>query len=95
MILATRHTGDSWLGDYGLVVDIDLAPLGSEASRFDENSRHIRAEYSFVPEAEYKVRRVEILHGFLRRPRIYQTMPFQRYEAPARANIEREIAGLV
>lgn len=90
LILATRHLTLSDDPDTQLVCDIDLSILGREPAVFDEFERRIRREYDWVPEAVYRTSRSEILSGFLRRGSIYQTDRFRkRYEAPARANLER------
>ncbi|HEU5304530.1 MAG TPA: hypothetical protein VFU40_07795 [Gemmatimonadales bacterium] len=95
LILATRHLTVSSDPDTKLVCDIDLAILGQEPHQFDEFERRIRQEYDWVPEPVYRASRSEILAGFLRRRPIYQTEFFrERYESPARANLERAVARL-
>lgn len=90
LILATRHLTLSDDPDTRLLCDIDLSILGREPAVFDEFERRIRQEYDWVPEPIYRTSRAEILSGFLRRRSIYQTDVFRaRYEAPARANLER------
>ena len=92
LILATRHVVSPPAGDAALLVDIDLAILGSPADRFDEYERQVRQEYSWVPGFLFKRKRREILEGFLRRPALYNTEHFRsRYEAAARANLSRSI----
>ncbi len=74
---------------------IDLAILGQPEERFDQYERDIRSEYSFVPENQFRSVRAGILQGFLDRPSIYNLKHFQdRYEAQARANLNRSIAAL-
>lgn len=81
--------------DTQLFVDIDLAILGQAPTRFDEYERQIRAEYAWVPDRDFVAGRSAILRSFLGRPRIYATDIFaQKYEAPARQNLERSIARL-
>jgi predicted metal-dependent HD superfamily phosphohydrolase len=92
LILATRHDGSPPAGDAALLVDVDLAILGSPAERFDEYEQQVRQEYSWVPGFVFKRKRAEILEGFLRRPALYHTEHFRsRYEAAARANLTRSI----
>jgi predicted metal-dependent HD superfamily phosphohydrolase len=92
LILATRHDGSPPAGDAALLVDVDLAILGSPAERFDEYEQQVRQEYSWVPGFVFKRKRAEILEGFLRRPALYHTEYFRsRYEAAARANLTRSI----
>lgn len=93
-ILATRaHEAEH--PDSCLVVDIDLAILGSLPGSFDEFERAIRLEYEHVPDALFQAGRREVLAGFLKRPSIFQHRPFrEQLEMRARANIQRRIAEL-
>jgi predicted metal-dependent HD superfamily phosphohydrolase len=95
LVLATRHLTIPRDPDAQLLCDIDLSILGREPAVFDEFERRIRREYSWVPEPTYRSSRAEVLAGFLRRRSIYQTKSFHdRYEVPARVNLERMIAQL-
>jgi len=88
LILATCHRAVPAPGDASLLVDIDLAILGAEARRFAEYEQQIRAEYVFVPEAVFTVKRREVMRGFANRPRIYGTAEcYSRFEAVARKNL--------
>jgi predicted metal-dependent HD superfamily phosphohydrolase len=92
LILATKHDAEPPSPDAALLVDVDLAILGTAPERFDEYERQIRDEYSWVPGFVFRRKRREILQGFLARPRLYSTSHFRdRYEAPARANLTRSI----
>lgn len=94
LILATKHD-QPVSGDVALIVDIDLAILGKPPDEFDHYDTAIRLEYSWVPDDLYRVGRSRVLQGFLDRPTIYQTEYFRnRYEAPARLNLQRAIARL-
>jgi predicted metal-dependent HD superfamily phosphohydrolase len=95
LIMATKHDAIPGSNDGRLLVDIDLAILGASVERFDEYERQVRQEYSWVPEPLFRGKRREILEAFLARPHIFSTDYFRsRYEAPARANLERSIAAL-
>jgi predicted metal-dependent HD superfamily phosphohydrolase len=95
LIIATKHDAMPESNDSTLLVDIDLAILGAPAERFDEYERQVRQEYAWVPEALFRGKRREILEAFLARPRIFSTDYFHsKYEAQARANLERSIAAL-
>ena len=90
MIMATCHGAAASPGtpDNALLVDIDLAILGSEESRFAEYEAQIRAEYAWVPADVFRVKRREVLRGFLDRARIYTTDTMvARFEAQARRNL--------
>ena len=55
----------------------------------------MRYEYAFVPEDAFRAGRAAILERFLESPALYPDPAFrERLEAPARANLRREIAGL-
>lgn len=95
LVLATRHLTIPREVDAQLLCDIDLSILGREPAAFDEFERRIRQEYARVPESIYRASRAEVLAGFLRRRWIYQTEFFRnRYEALARANLERTLRDL-
>jgi predicted metal-dependent HD superfamily phosphohydrolase len=95
LIMATCHTVLPITIDECLLVDIDLAILGSSAERFVEYEQQIRAEYNLVPELIFHQKRQEILQGFLDRSTIYSTEYFQeKLELLARANIKRSIFSL-
>jgi predicted metal-dependent HD superfamily phosphohydrolase len=88
LILATSHVSASLSGDAALVVDIDLAILGASADRFERYDQQIRQEYAWVPAAEFRLARLQILSRFLDRPAIFSTRPFrERYESQARKNL--------
>ncbi len=95
LIMATRHNPGSLAGDLAFMVDIDLAILGSRADVYDQYERNIRREYKWVPGVIFRKKRKALLRGFLARDRIYQTDHFAEiWEAPARENLKRAIAGL-
>ncbi|WP_374570068.1 phosphohydrolase [Phenylobacterium sp.] len=78
-----------------ILVSIDLAILGATASAYDAYARDVRAEYAHVPEAAWRTGRARVLKAFLDAPAIYADPGFAgRLEAQARANVERELAGL-
>jgi predicted metal-dependent HD superfamily phosphohydrolase len=95
LILRTKSHEADGDSDAALLVDIDLAILGQPAHRFWEYEAAIRAEYSWVPSPRFTQRRAEILAQFLQRPAIFSTEPLrQKYEAPARANLQAAIERL-
>jgi predicted metal-dependent HD superfamily phosphohydrolase len=95
LILVTKHHQPGTDAHAQLLVDVDLAVLGAEEGRFDEYEMQIRHEYLWVPEKEYRLKRSQILAGFLKRPRIYHTELMQeRLEARARSNLSSLIKRL-
>jgi predicted metal-dependent HD superfamily phosphohydrolase len=93
LILATKsHQAAPGDGDAHVLLDADLAILGSAPERYDAYSRAIRQEYAWVPAEQYRYGRRQVLASFLQRDHIYHTPPMTAaYEQPARRNIEREL----
>jgi predicted metal-dependent HD superfamily phosphohydrolase len=95
-IMATCHVALPADDDSRLVVDIDLAILGADPSRYDEFERDVRREYRWVPGIVYRSKRAAILQSFLDRPRIYHSEPaYERFEGNARTNLSGAIRSLV
>lgn len=97
-ILATRHDAGGWLpddADLALLLDLDLAVLGSTRQIYSDYARAIRSEYSMYPDDAYRAGRKKVLTAFLALPRIYGTPGLQAlWEAPARDNLAWEIGEL-
>jgi predicted metal-dependent HD superfamily phosphohydrolase len=95
LVLATKSHDGARHPDAPLLVDVDLSILGQPPQRFWEYEQAIRAEYAWVPQEHFAIKRAEILERFLTRPRLYHTEQFsQRFEAPARANLRAAIERL-
>jgi predicted metal-dependent HD superfamily phosphohydrolase len=95
LVLATRHAAPPEDPDAQLVVDIDLAILGQPVDRFDRYEQEIRKEYAWVPGFLFRRKRAAVLRSFIERGTIFHTPHFRnRYEAAARANLERSLAKL-
>ncbi len=101
MILATAtheapHFADAGAArDAALFLDMDLSVLGAAPEVFDAYEAAVRREYAWVPEAAWTSGRAAVLRTFLGRPHIFHSKEFQvRFEAAARANIERSLARL-
>ena len=96
LVTATKsHVVESDDPDTRLLVDIDLAILGSAPARFDEYEQQVRREYAHVSDEEWRVGRAKVLRSFLARPRIYATDAYRdALEARARENLARSIAAL-
>ncbi|HEV7394527.1 MAG TPA: hypothetical protein VGO08_23020 [Burkholderiales bacterium] len=96
LVMATRHNAVSRDVDEQILVDVDLSILGASPERFDEYEQQVREEYSWVPDVLFRHKRRSVLTEFLERPTIFNTAGFiNRYEAQARANLERSIKRLV
>jgi predicted metal-dependent HD superfamily phosphohydrolase len=94
MIRATAsHLADD--SDGRLMQDIDLAILAAAPHTFAGYDRAIRAEYAWIPEAQYRQRRRHVLVSLLERETIYRTLPLcERYEQRARNNLRKLIEKL-
>lgn len=78
--------------DIYILLDIDLAILGSDPATFSRYDAGIRAEYIHVPEEIYVAKRREVLTSFLKRDRLYLTdWACDRWEETARTNLEAAI----
>jgi predicted metal-dependent HD superfamily phosphohydrolase len=93
LVMITKHNAVPVGRDAEVLVDVDLAILGSDPVRFDEYERQIREEYSWVPGPLYRRERRRILREFASRPTIYCTAYFRAsHEFQARENIARSLA---
>lgn len=78
-----------------ILLDADLAILGSPELEYKAYTQAIRQEYSWVNEQSYRVGRKQVLSNFLHRKRIYLTKQmFLSLEASARRNMQNEILDL-
>jgi predicted metal-dependent HD superfamily phosphohydrolase len=95
LIMATRHDAPAAGGDALLLVDIDLAILGSPPARFDSYERDVRKEYGWVPGFRYRRKRAAVLKGFLGRVPLYRCAPaVELLEAQARINLSAALGRL-
>ena len=95
LVMTTVHDAVPVGRDAAVLVDIDLAILGSDTARFDEYEVQVREEYSWVPGPLYRAGRRKILQEFANRKSIYSTEYFRaEYEARAHDNIVRSLARL-
>lgn len=93
LILTTQtHQALTSDSDAQVLLDADLAILGSNPSEYSKYAQAIRQEYFWVPEIEYFIARKQVLENFLLRENIYFTQEIQqRREKTARNNLEAEI----
>ncbi|MFD3547955.1 hypothetical protein ACFWUW_20545 [Streptomyces sp. NPDC058655] len=75
--------------------DADLAVLAGDGPAYAAYAAAVRAEYGFVPDEAFRAGRADVLRGLLDLPRLFRT-PYgaAHWEAPARANLAAELAGL-
>jgi predicted metal-dependent HD superfamily phosphohydrolase len=95
ILLTKSHQTEREDIDGQILLDADLAILGTDPPDYERYARAIWQEYAWVPEDQYKAGRRAVLQGFLRRPRIYFTEPMSAaLEQSARNNLSREIETL-
>lgn len=92
----TAHKNNSWdstlSSNLKLFLDIDLSILGQADDIFDTYERNIRREYDWVSLDIYRSERIKILERFLKQLIIFRHPHMrEKYEAPARKNIQRSI----
>ena len=96
-IEATKHAGAEPTGESDLdhLLDFDLSILAAEPAPYETYAAAIRREYSIYPDLLYRPGRAKVLRAFLAMPRLYRVPALAaRWEAAARANLERELAQL-
>lgn len=95
LILETRHLAvPSVDPDAAVVRDADLAILAAEPGVFDAYEAGVRAEYSMVPEDQFRVGRAKVLSGFADRRPLFFTPVMQARDGQARANLARSLSAL-
>jgi predicted metal-dependent HD superfamily phosphohydrolase len=81
--------------DEQILLDGDLAILGTSPRKYNNYALAIRQEYAWVSPQEYSQKRKELLKTFLAKERIYFTpILFEKLENKARFNIQQEINNL-
>jgi predicted metal-dependent HD superfamily phosphohydrolase len=76
------------------VLDLDLTPLGEADADFDRNTELLRLEVPHLTDAQYDAGRLGFLRKISAAPRVYRTPTLAaRFEAQARANFARQLAG--
>jgi len=88
LILSTKHKAPGRNIDAKIIQDLDLAVLGMSRKTFYLYDKQIRAEYSGIPDEEFRRGRRAFLQTLLAREHIFNTDTFQaKYEASARENV--------
>jgi predicted metal-dependent HD superfamily phosphohydrolase len=94
------HLGDDATGDAApweqrVLLDADLAVLGSEPAGYAAYVNGVRSEYGHLSEAEWADGRTRVVERLLGRAPLYATSPARSWwEDRARANLTAELAGL-
>jgi predicted metal-dependent HD superfamily phosphohydrolase len=93
--LTAGHATDAGDPDGELLCDADLAVLAGDHDAYAAYAAAIRREYAHVPDEDFRAGRARVLTALLELPSIYRLAPLrERWEAPARANLERELGQL-
>lgn len=75
--------------------DADLAILAAVPERYAEYVAGVRADFAHVADADFRTGRLAVLQDLASKPTLFHsTRGRELWEAPARANLEREIAQL-
>lgn len=78
-----------------LLCDADLAVLAGSPEEYDRYAAAVREEYRHVPDDAFRSGRAAVLRHLLDLPVLYRGAgPYERWEAPARANLRRELDAL-
>ncbi|MFI6098236.1 hypothetical protein ACIA8G_21970 [Lentzea sp. NPDC051213] len=95
LVLATiTHSSDDPLAH--VMLDADLAILGSEPALYERYSVAVRQEYSRYDDEIWRAGRAKVLKTLLDRPDLYVTEPARElWDAAARANLARELQSLM
>jgi predicted metal-dependent HD superfamily phosphohydrolase len=76
------------------VLDLDLTPLGEADADFDRNTNLLRLEVPHLTDAQYDAGRLGFLRKFSDAARVFRTPTLAaQFEAQARANFARQLAG--
>ena len=96
LILATiNHQADIEDRVADVLLDADLSILGASPDAYDAYALAVREEYSQVPDRVWRAGRADIMSRLLDREHLYRTPGARgRWEAAARANLQRELARL-
>ncbi|ANZ36077.1 hypothetical protein BBK82_08345 [Lentzea guizhouensis] len=94
LVLATiTHSSDDPLAQ--VLLDADLAILGSEPEHYERYRQAVRHEYARYDDATWRKGRAAVLKSLLEREDLYVTEPArQRWDAAARTNLARELQSL-
>jgi predicted metal-dependent HD superfamily phosphohydrolase len=93
--LTARH--DPAPGDRNgeVLCDADLAILAAGPDAYGRYVTSVRAEYAHVPDQAFRTGRATVLIQLLALPALFRTpLGRERWEAPARANVEAELRTL-
>jgi predicted metal-dependent HD superfamily phosphohydrolase len=95
VLLTAGHVTERRDRDGALLCDADLAVLAGSPADYDAYAAAVRREYAHVPDADFRAGRADVLRRLLALPALYRVPKLRAaWEPAARANLERELAGL-
>jgi predicted metal-dependent HD superfamily phosphohydrolase len=93
--LTATHAVDAGDSNGAVLCDADLAILASSPARYSRYAHDVRREYEHVDDGRFRAGRLHILTQLLAHPHFFNTeSAASRWEARARANVEREMSSL-
>lgn len=94
IMLTAGHSVPAGDHNGAVLVDADLAALGSAPEEYRRYVDGVRAEYSFVPDDAWRVGRARVLTHLLALPRLFTTEAMSNREETARSNMRAELRAL-
>lgn len=95
VMLTANHDPVAGDDDGAVLSDADLAILAAPQERYERYVRAVREEYAHVPQELFRSGRAAVLRALVEAPHLYRTAAGrERWEAAARANIDRELSAL-
>ena len=93
--LTETHAPDDADANGCALSDADLGILAAPRERYDEYVSAVRREYAHLDDAVFDAGRADVLRALAAKPHLFHTAYARaRWEAVARANLERELAAL-
>jgi len=93
--LTETHAPDDADANGCALSDADLGILAAPRERYDEYVSAVRREYAHLDDAVFDAGRADVLRALAAKPHLFHTAYARaRWEAAARANLERELAAL-
>ncbi len=93
--LTTGHAVADGDANGALLCDADLEVLSRPAAEYQIYTAGVRREYAHVPDELFRAGRAAVLRNLLELPALFRNPELAaRWEAPARANLTRELATL-
>lgn len=94
-LVRATATHEATHDDAAVLIDADLAVLGSDPAAYQHYVSGVRAEYAHVDAASWRIGRSAVLRDLLARRPLYATAAGRtRWEARAGANMAAELASL-